>query len=74
MEVQIQQENEQRPKPSPNARCFPRSETTAGVRAVEAGTGGGRTLAADDEDETVVNVVLDETPEPDDKAEQVEPL
>ena len=51
----------------------PRSETTDGVRAVEVGTGEGGTPAADDEDETVVNVVVDEMPEPDDMGEQVEP-
>ena len=51
----------------------PRSKTTTGVRAVEAGTGGGGTPATDDEDETVVNVVVDERPEPDDMGQQVEP-
>ena len=50
----------------------PRSETTAGVRAVEVGTGGGGTSAAD-KDETVVNVAVDERPEPDDMGQQVEP-
>ena len=48
----------------------PSSETTAGVRVVEVGMMGGGMLATDEE-ETVVNVVVDERSESEDMGQQV---